>query len=281
VHSLSAAEARVLFLMDADILFHRADTLWRMLSLLDTDSRANVAVDRPRKNLTLQSRKTLRHQLSLASAEITQAAEAQLCAQLYAIRAQIVRNIYLPRDLAACEDGFIKALVCTDSLTHEVWPERIKVAEGAEHIFEAYTSPAAILRNQKRQVIGQTIVHILVDKTLNFLPVEQRHSLAETIRHKEAADPLWLKRLIRDHLLEVRHSWRLYPDLMTYRFSQLHRVCGIKRFICYAAALAAFDATLIASWRAFRLLRAGCTNYWPKAQRIGIQSAQPPAPAAL
>ena len=60
--------------------------------------------------------------------EMTRAAHGQLCAQLYCIRAEVARNIYLPKDLAACEDGFIKALVCTDFLTHEVKPERVRLA---------------------------------------------------------------------------------------------------------------------------------------------------------
>ena len=45
---------------------------------------------------------------------------------------------------------------------------------GASHIFEAYTSPADILQNQKRQMIGQTVVHILVDKYLKSLPAADR-----------------------------------------------------------------------------------------------------------
>lgn len=280
VHSLSAAEAQVLFLMDADILIHLPDTLWNMLCLLETDLEANIAVDRPRKDLAFKAQKTLRQRLSLASSDITEAAEAQLCAQLYAIRAEAARNIWLPKDLSACEDGFIKALVCTDALTHEVWPHRIKIARHAEHTFEAYTSPMAILRNQKRQIIGQTIVHILVDKTLKGLPISERRCVGEAIRRREEADPDWLKRLIQEHLKGLKFFWRLYPGLLTQRLRQFSRVRGLKRAICLPAALMGFILALVSSWRAFRALRSGCTNYWPKAHRLGMEPSQTQAVAA-
>ncbi len=280
VHSLSTREAGVLFLMDADIVIHHPDTLWNMLRLLETDAEANIAVDRPLKDLALRKGKSVGGRLSLASAVMTQAAEAQLCAQLYAIRSGTARNIYLPKDLAACEDGFIKALVCTDFLTHEVWPRRLKLAPDASHIFEAYTSPMAVLRNQKRQVIGQTIVHLLVDKELSSLPVTERRRLGETIRRREAADPAWLKRLIREHLLGLRFFWRLYPGLLTHRFNQWRRVSGIRRLSCYPAALAALALAFVSSWRAYRLLKSGCTDYWPKAQRVGIEVETPAAGAS-
>src|SRR3954452_17511930 len=134
-----------------------------MLIALEQNARASVSVDRPCKDIQFKSNKSLRERLSLATSQATLSAEAQLCGQLYCIRAEVARKIYLPKDLAACEDGFIKALVCTDSLTRPLAPERIQVAEGAAHTFEAYTSFPVILRNQRRQIMGQTIVHILVD----------------------------------------------------------------------------------------------------------------------
>ena len=123
-----------------------------------------------------------------------------MCGQLYCIRTEIARGIYLPKDLAACDDGFIKTLVCTDFLTRPTEPRRIRLAEAAEHTFEAYASPLAIVKNQKRQIMGQTIVHILVDGYLKTRPLAERSSLAETLQEKDRTDPMWLKRLIPEHL---------------------------------------------------------------------------------
>jgi hypothetical protein len=158
---------------------------------------------------------------------------------------------------------------------HEVWPARIRVADGAEHIFEAYTSPAAILRNQKRQVIGQTIVHILVDWYLKGLPLTERRQLGAVVRARESADPFWLKRLITEHLRRTRYFWRLYPGLVTVRFQRLKGMSLPKRLACLPAAFVATLATVFSSFLAYRALKTGCTDYWPKAKRFGLSSAQP------
>src|SRR5581483_2478186 len=136
VHQLSARSASVLFMMDADIIIHCRETLANMLATLEADPEAAVAVDLPRKNIAQKKRKSLAERLSLAASRMTLAAEGQLCGQLYSIRANMARSIYLPKDLAACEDGLIKILVCTDLLAHPSWPKRIRVAPEAEHTFE-------------------------------------------------------------------------------------------------------------------------------------------------
>ncbi len=276
VHSISSRDAKVLFMMDADILIRGRETLLNMLRALELDAQANVAVDIPRKDVEFKSRRRLRDNLSLTASQMTQAAPAQLCGQLYCIRTETARNIYLPKDLAACEDGFIKALVCTDFLAHEVWPGRLRIAEGAEHSFEAYTSPRALLKNQKRQIIGQTIVHILVDQELNKMPEPERQRMADTIRAREAADPGWLKQLIQHHLCRTRLPWRLYPGLLSLRLNKLKEIHRLRDLVCVPVALASWFVGLLASIMAYRALARGCTNYWPQAERRGI-STTPPA----
>jgi glycosyltransferase involved in cell wall biosynthesis len=278
VHSRSAKEARFLLMMDADILIHQPGTVWNMLRLLEVDPETHVAVDRPCKDVRCKGRKSFRDKLSLAAARGTLAAEAQLCGQLYGIRAEVARGLYLPKDLLV-EDGFIKALVCTDRLTHPAWPGRVRVAANAEHTFEAYTSPGAILKNQKRQIIGQTIVHVLVDHELKQLSISERQQLADTLRRRDAADPLWLKRLIGDHLRRTQFCWRLHPGLLGLRFHRLRRLGPGARIAGLPAAVAGFFAALAASFMAWRSLRSGCTDYWPPAPRAERESA-PISPGA-
>jgi hypothetical protein len=264
--------------MDADIVIHQNETLWNMLAVLDQDFRANVSVDVPCKDIGLKPRKSLRDRLSLSASQATLAAPAQLCAQLYCIRAEIARKIYLPKDLAACEDGFIKALICTDLLSHEVWPERICAAEEAAHTFEAYTSPLAILRNQKRQILGQTIVHILVDQYLPGLR-GSREGMAELLRRKDTEDPSWLKRLIAEHLRRTRFFWRLHPGLPGLRFKRLRQLSPAKRWLCLPAAVTGTVVSFVASLLAYTALKRGCTDYWPQATR-GVRPGEIAAPGA-
>ena len=198
---------------------------------------------------------------------MTQAAEGQLCGQLSCIRAEAARKIFLPKDLAACEDGFIKTLVCTDFLMQASRPERVRLAPNAGHTFGAYTSAWSILRNQKRQIMGQTIIHLLVDDYFKRLSLAEKQNLAGFLEAKDSTDPSWLKRLIRVHLERQRFFWRLYPDLMAHRFNRLRRLGGMDRIRCFPAALAGTCAALLASFLAYRTLKRGCTDYWPKARR--------------
>ena len=267
VHSFSARDAKYLFMMDADILIHPRETLWNMVNTLENNVEASVSVDLPLKDISFKQRKTFWERMSLGASQMTGSASAQLCGQLYCIRAEVARNIYLPKDLCACDDGFIKALVCTDFLMHQVWPWRIVAAADAAHTFEAYVSPGGILKNQKRQMIGQTIVHVLVDNYLKKLPTVKRMKLAAALSEKEELDPNWLKQLIGEHLRRTRFWWQLYPGLLSHRFKRLASLSWFKRLACFPAALAGFFVALVSSFLAYTSLKKGATNYWPRAER--------------
>jgi len=271
VHQLSRRESDYLILMDGDIVLQDPDTLWNMYRALELNDEAAIATDNPIKDVSLKSRKGFVERASLGASAMTQSAAAQVTGQLYCIRTPIARNIYLPRDLVACEDGFIKSLVCTFSLMRESTPGRVVQAANASHVFQAYTSLRDILRNQKRQIIGQTIVHILVDKHLKQLSLDEKINLGETLQDKEQSDPHWLKRLIADHLRETRVFWRLYPNLLTSRFARLRRLRGIKKLMCLPIAIAGSAVTLLAAWLAWQFLKKGYTDYWPDTRSPGLK----------
>ena len=267
VHSFSSREAKYLFLMDADISIHPRETLWNMVNTLEKNLEASIAVDLPIKDISYKRRKSIWERLSLGASQMTGSSSAQLCGQLYCIRADVARNIYLPKDLCACDDGFIKALVCTDFLMHQVWPWRIVTAPDAAHTFEAYVSPGSIFKNQKRQMIGQTIVHVLVDDYLKKLPTAKRMKMADSLSETEEADPTWLKRLIAAHIRHTRFWWQLYPGLLSHRFKRLSSLSWFKRLACLPTALAGFFVALISGFMAYSSLKKGATDYWPRAER--------------
>ena len=249
--------------MDADIIIHGRETLWNMYRALEDSPQAMVAVDQPVKEIVLKEHKSFAERISLAASGMTRSAPAQISGQLYAIRATAARKIFLPRDLAACEDGFIKSLVCTDFLTSETRPDRVVTADEAAHIFQSYHKPSDLLRNQKRQMIGQTLVHLLVDNHLKKLPLADRLNLAATLQSIETQDPAWLKKLTAEHLRRVKHFWRLFPNLVRYRFERWQALPPGKRLTHAPAALAGFCLMLLAAWLAFRHLKQGSLNYWP------------------
>lgn len=263
VHRFSAPDARYLILMDADIVFGHTTTLWNLCQALEQNDAAVVATGQPLKNLNLKRSATLRERLSLATSRLTQGSAGQITGQLYCIRAATARRIRLPRDLAACEDGFIKSVVCTDFLTRPPQHTRIVRAPDASHIYVGYIHPGDILRNQKRQMIGQTFVHVLVDRFLPVLSTAARQNLNRTVARLEAENPRWLRQLMAAHLRRHCHFWQLFPGMLTFRFRRLAGMAVRDRFRFLPATLAGFAVTLVAGWMAARALHRGEIRYWP------------------
>ena len=270
VHHLSRREAEFLFLMDSDILFNRSETLFNMYRALLDNSAAQIASDQPVKDVSLKPRKSWRDRISLATSEMNHATQGQMTGQLYCIRSEIARRLFLPKELGI-DDGFIKAIVCTDFFSGKLNPGRIVVADKASHVYEAYTSAGELLKNQKRQMIGQTIVHVLVEH-LKRLPPPQRTDLAHTLRLKEAASPDWVARLVAEHLHRVRFFWRLFPDAPSFRFKRWRRMRGLKRLTHLPATLIGFAMTMIACAQAWRHFKRGRMHFWPKAGRENIRN---------
>lgn len=269
VHEFSSLQARYLCCMDADIVFHHRDTIFSLMATLERQPHASATSGRQCKDILFKAKKTLRDRLSLATSSMSATSAGMLCGQLYCLRAAVARNIHLPRGLGAVEDGFIKAAVCTDFFTRENDNSRIVLAPDAAHIFEAYVSPRDVLNNQKRQAIGQTTVYVLVNR-LRALSLEERRTLAETLRAMEQRDPDWLKKLVNQHIQAKRFFWELFPGAVSHRFQRLWKMKGVRRLTHLPAATAGFGVSLIACWRAHRVLRQGVTQYWPKAARQTI-----------
>jgi len=276
VHEFSAREARFLCLMDADIDFNRPDTLQLVLSELERNPRLGGASDTPVKNIALKTQRSWRERLSLATSDLTGTIEGRLNGMLYCLRTDIARNLYLPRDVLANDDGFFKAAICTDFFRAPLDPGKVVSVRAATHLYEPYLTLRDVLNNQKRQMIGQATVHVIIEYLLT-LPESDRAQLAATLRRLEARDPDWLKKLINAHVARTRWFWRLFPGILGFRWRRLAQLHGVQRVTHLPATVAGFGVTLIACWQAARFLRRGVSNYWPKVAR---QTLPVPPPLA-
>jgi glycosyltransferase involved in cell wall biosynthesis len=272
IHEFSAVESRYIVSMDADIVFHHRDTIFNLMAVLERNPEVPASTGRQCKDLIFKESKTLRERISLATSSMSGGETGKICGQLYCLRADVARNLFIPRDMGATEDGFIKQMVCTNFLTRPSDPNRVMLAPDAAHIFEAYVHPRDVLNNQKRQMMGQTAVYVLVEY-LKTLPSHERMNLADTLRQHEARDPDWLKKLIAAHLQDNRRFWQIFPHILTFRFKRLMQQRGLRKLTHLPAALAGFGVTMIACARASRALRAGMVQYWPKANRQTILTA--------
>jgi hypothetical protein len=274
VHSISHPQSEFLFIMDSDILFNDPGTLSNMYDALLKNPEARISTDQALKDIWFKERKTVMDRLSLATTDMTHTIEGQMTGQLYCIRSETARRLWLPGELGAPDDGFIKAAVCTDFFTRDLNAARIVRAANASHIYEAYLSPFDILNNQKRQMIGQTTVHVLIEYA-RALPLKDRHNLAAHLRHRDAANPAWIKRLTDQHLRHRRHFWQLFPNLLTFRFQRWWRLKALQRLTHFPAAVGGFLVTLIACVLASRHFRRGEIHYWPKASRSNLHRLTP------
>ncbi len=275
IHEFSAPESRFLCVMDADIVFNRPDTIELVLHALEADPRLGGASDWPVKTISLKARPSLRERLSLATSDMTGNIAGRLNGMFYCLRTAIARNLYLPRDLGANDDGFFKAAICTDFFRAPLDPTRVVSVRQATHLYLPYLALRDVINNQQRQMIGQTCVHVLVEY-LQTRPLAERTHLGATLQHLDATDPDWLKRLIQAHLAGVKYFWQLFPDLLSFRWRRLAQLRGKQRLTHFPAAAAGFCLTLIASWRAARFLRRGVAAFWPKTQRETILVAPQP-----
>jgi hypothetical protein len=274
VHEFSGRGTRYICLMDADILFNQADTLELVVAALEGDPHLGAASDTPVKDIALKDHPTLRERLSLATSDMTGTIDGKLNGMLYCMRSAIARNLYLPRDVVANDDGFIKEAICTDFFRAPADTRKVVSVAGATHLYQPYLSLRDVLNNQKRQMIGQTTVHVII-VYLKALPEADRAHLAATLRRLEETNPDWLKGLIEAHLERERFFWRLFPGILAFRWRRLGRMRGTGKVTHFPAAAAGFALTLLACWKASRFLRGGISTYWPKAARGALLAAHP------
>lgn len=274
VHEFSARETRFICLMDADIIFNRPDTIELVLSELERNPQLGGASDTPVKIVADAARPTLRERLSLATSEMTGTIAGRLNGMLYCLRSEIARNLYLPRDVLANDDGFFKAAICTDFFREPLDPSKVVSVREATHLYEPYLSLSDVLNNQKRQMIGQATVHVIVEYLMT-LSEWDRGNLAMTLRRLETSDPDWLKKLITAHVERTYYFWRLFPGILGFRWRRLAQMRGVRRVTHFPAACAGFAVTLVACWQAARFLRRGVSNYWPKTVRQPIPVSPP------
>ncbi|MDO8541525.1 MAG: glycosyltransferase [Opitutaceae bacterium] len=272
VHEFSAPGTHRICLMDADIVFNRVDTLHLVVQTMERNPRLGGASDSPVKNIAGKAAPSWRERVSLATSDLTGTIEGRLNGMLYCLRTDIARNLYLPRDVLANDDGFFKAAICTDFFRAPLDPSKVVSVREATHLYEPYLAVRDVLNNQKRQMIGQATVHVIIEYLLT-LPEGDRAQLAATLRRLEARDPDWLKKLIAAHVARTRRFWRLFPGLLGFRWRRLAQMPPGRRLTHLPATIAGFAVTLIACFQAARFLRRGVSNYWPKAARQAAATA--------
>ena len=194
VHGFSAPDAEALLLLDADIQFGERECLERVAAALGANPQALVAVDLPLKDITAKNAPTLREQMSISASRLQIAGAPKIAGSLYLARAAALRSFWMPLGLIV-EDGFVKAMLLTDSFRQPEKTDAIVRAAGATHYFEAVTGFRAWFQHERRLVNG-TAVNILLFTHIREL-VAQGKTPGDVIRANNESNPSWVADLAR------------------------------------------------------------------------------------
>jgi len=227
VHRIAPPEADYLCFMDADIAFVGEDSLRLMLKTLQQTPAAHACVDTILKDLVFSRSKNTLQTLSVAISELSRAGAPKLAGSLYILRAQVARRLWLPTGLLV-EDGFLKALITTDSLTKPENCARIVRAHGAAHTFKAEHRFLRIFQHEKRMATGTAQNILLFGFLRKQIASGGGQDASELIRLLNETDPTWLRSLTLDGVKTL--GWRMLPlELLRLPFQQLQALPARRR----------------------------------------------------
>jgi glycosyltransferase involved in cell wall biosynthesis len=257
VHHQSRHDADHLIFCDADIELPSPDCLRRLVASLLQDQALHAATSRPVKDI-----QHTRQKLSLIERIIALAGgtsddwRTSICGQLYAMPARRAREHHMPIGLPV-EDGFLRAMVLTDHLTHPEDSTRIAGSDCA-HIYESERTIPGLIRHQTRIVIGSAINFALFHWIRSLKPEDRASALARV-----AKDDEWLTHFLRSNLPRAPFGFVPFHFLTkrTFRYMKNPRSLLQPRNLVVCTAGLAFDSTvfLLAQIKMARGIGAG---YW-------------------
>jgi len=265
VHQLRCAKAKYLVLMDADIEFLETETLLSMLNVLEKTPDAWVSVDKPIKDVTLKSSKTLMEHFSalvssLSGGKASEEGPAWLCGQLYCARSEVLQKLWLPTRLPV-EDGFLYTMIVTDGLLSAKEPQRVLLAKSASHRFEAYTQLNRLLRHEKWLILSNAVNELIYSDLLaESIPAEGAGLL---IKQRNEQDPQWLSNYLQASA--NKKKWLIPSFILLRRFKGLRYQSPLKSILLLPLAIVAFLAdSLLAFQSNLELHQGSKLGYWGK-----------------
>lgn len=251
VHRLADPSADILICMDGDIRLVGDATLRLMVEALGAEPAAHASVDVILKDLAFKPNLSAREKMSLAASELTRSGPPKLAGSLYAVRGPVARGIWMPAGLLV-EDGYLKAMLCTDGFTRPDQPARLVRAEGAAHTFEAVTDLRALFRHEIRLLVGSAMNFILFEHLADRVRESGRDGGA-LVGEWNRADPEWFPRLV-DRALSARGWWLAPAGFILLPLRQLRSLGGAKALRRLPAALFRVAFNLAAALAANRQL---------------------------
>jgi hypothetical protein len=202
VHDLADPSADILIFMDGDIELVGAHTLRDLVTTLNAHPEAFASVDVILKDIAFKQNLSAREKMSLAASELTRSGPPKLAGSLYAARGSVVRGIWMPVGLLV-EDGYLKAMLCTDNFTRPDTPSRLVRADRAAHTFEAVTDLRTLFKHEVRLLVGSAMNFIVFEELTAQVKTTGRDG-GTLIGEWNRATPDWLAQLVDARLAAKR-----------------------------------------------------------------------------
>lgn len=252
VHRLADPAADVLILMDGDIQLVAPTTLRRLVAALQEHPEAHASVDVILKDLAFKPNLTARERMSLAASELNRSGPPKLAGSLYAARGSVLRGIWMPVGLLV-EDGYLKAMLCTDCFTRPDTPSRLTRAEDASHTFEAVTDLRTLFHHEVRLLVGSATNFILFEHLAAQVKATGR-SGGQLVGEWNERAPDWFARLV-DERLSAGGWWLAPTGFIALPLRQLKSLPPGRAVRRLPAALVRAAFNLAAAWAANGQLR--------------------------
>lgn len=259
VHKQSNSESDLLILMDGDIRIHVPDALSRLVSAFIVRPNLHVNNSRPVKNLELINRKLgLVERMILSGGGSLNDWRKSICGQLYAIRADVARGLWMPIGLPV-EDGFLRAMVLTDCLSRAEDLDRIDGEEDVWHEYESENTISGLVRHQQRIIMGSAINAMLFAVIRRDAP---KFEDARALLKAAAEDDSWLARTEKRELPTWPYGYVPF-SFLTKRLSGPSRSILWQRPVAFLSLIAGFtfDA-LVYLLATIRMAVKGAADHW-------------------
>lgn len=254
VHASSEASSKFLFVIDGDVVIHNPDTLWNMFCTMGEKRDSVIVVDEPVKDIAFKPKRSLFDKLSLAVSHLALAGGKVIPEQLYVMRAEVARNIYLPNDLPM-EGRFLATVLGTDYLLKEPNSHRIVRAVGAAHTYKAHRSLKEILQDRKRRMVNRTVTYVLVEGYLRHLSQQRKQDMGLLLMQNDETEPPWLSDLMETHIRRCHFFWQIFPNVTSIRLKRLQPLPEMEELRYVPIAYLEQFITLIGSWLAYHSMK--------------------------
>jgi glycosyltransferase involved in cell wall biosynthesis len=261
IHDFAKEDTDIFVLMDADIEFSNLDTILNCLKTFESNASAQVVVDTPIKQFDSNKNWSLIKQISSKSSDVYNEGAVGICGQFYCARSAALKDIYMPNGLSV-EDGFLLAMVLTDSFRREADLSRVVCAKNASHYYEGLTKISDIVKHEVRIVIGTALNCFLCWDSLMFLTDKNGGGAGKLISELNQKTPNWYQNFMQNAIAN-KGLWALPRGMLFRRFSHLSGLPILKKILRLPIACVAFCFDLIVFMIANKKLKNGSSiGYW-------------------